>query len=82
MSVYTTTFAGSVPAGGLFAGAIASTWGVPASLAAGAVPTLLVGLVAFAWLRRLRRAERRERPVSPERAVAASADPLRMARRQ
>lgn len=82
MSVYTTTFAGSVPVGGLFAGAIASTWGVPASLAAGAVPTLLVGLVAFAWLRRLRRAERQERPIGPERAVAASRDPLRVARRQ
>jgi MFS family permease len=82
MSVYTTTFAGSVPAGGLISGAIASSWGVPASLVAGAVPTLVVGVVALGWLRGLRRAERDERAVTAERAIAASADPLRIARRQ
>ena len=37
MSVYTTVFAGSVPAGGLLMGAIASVWGVPLALMVGAV---------------------------------------------
>jgi hypothetical protein len=82
MSVYTIVFAGSVPAGGLFAGAIASTWSVPVSLLVGALLTLTVGLGGLAWLRRIRATERRERPVTPEIAVAASGDPLRIARRQ
>lgn len=82
MSVYTTVFAGSVPAGGLFAGAIASGWGVGAAFLVGAVLTLAVGFTSLAWLRRIRRADRRERAVSPEVAVAASGDPLRVARRQ
>lgn len=82
MSVYTTVFAGSVPAGGLFAGAIASTWGVGVAFLVGAVLTLGVGLGGFAWLRRIRRADRRARPVTPEMAVAASGDRMRIARRQ
>ena len=37
MSLYTTVFAGSVPAGGLLMGWIASAWGVPPSLLVGAI---------------------------------------------
>jgi MFS family permease len=54
MSVYTTVFAGSVPAGGLLMGAIASVWGVPLALMVGAVLSLAVGLGAWVWLRRIR----------------------------
>ena len=50
MSVYTTVFAGSVPAGGLLMGAIASVWGVPLALMVGAVLSLAVGLGAWVWL--------------------------------
>jgi hypothetical protein len=57
MSVYTTVFAGSVPAGGLLMGAIASTWGVPLALMIGAVLSLSVGIGAWFWLSRIRRAQ-------------------------
>ena len=54
MSVYTTVFAGSTPIGAIFAGAIASAANPVASLAAGGIGTLAVGLVGLAWLRRNR----------------------------
>jgi MFS family permease len=83
MSVYTTVFAGSVPAGGLFAGAIASQLGVPAAFMAGAALTLAVGLGSLVWLRRIRGADRRARAVRVEAAVGASGDPqLTIARRR
>lgn len=53
MSVYTTVFSGSVPAGGLIMGAIASSQGVPVALAIGAALSLAVGLLAWPWLRRI-----------------------------
>jgi MFS family permease len=58
MSLYTTVFAGSVPAGGLLMGWIASTWSVPAALFVGAILSLLVGVACWPWLSRIRRAER------------------------
>jgi MFS family permease len=83
MSVYTTLFAGSVPAGGLFAGAIASGWGVGVAFLAGAVLTLAVGVGGLVWLRRIRRSERRERRVTPEIAAGASGEvQLGIARRR
>jgi MFS family permease len=91
MSVYTTVFAGSVPAGGLFSGFIASSWGVAAAFLVGALLTLAVGVLSLVWLRRIRAGERRqrsramtgERSVAPEVAVGASGDPvLPVARRQ
>ena len=83
MAVYTTVFAGSVPAGGLISGAIASRWGVPTSLIVGAALTLAVGLGGLAWLRRIRRVQRAERPVKAEIAIGASGDTqLTAARRQ
>ena len=61
MSLYTTVFAGSVPAGGLLMGWIASSWGVPTSLMVGAILSLIVGLAAWPWLARIRRDQRAAR---------------------
>ncbi len=54
MSVYTTVFAGSVPAGALLMGAIASVWSVPLSLMIGALLSLGCGIGGWVWLRRIR----------------------------
>jgi predicted MFS family arabinose efflux permease len=53
MSVYTTVFAGSVPIGGLAAGAAASAIGVPWTTALGGLLSLLTGIGAFVWWRRI-----------------------------
>jgi MFS family permease len=83
MSVYTTVFAGSVPAGGLLMGFIASTWSVPAALMVGALVTLAIGIASVFWLRRIRSADRAERPVADRVAAAASGEsPLTVARRR
>ena len=56
MSFYVTVFAGSAPVGGLFAGAVAEAWGVPAAFLAGAALSFLtLGVVALG----LRAARRR-----------------------
>jgi hypothetical protein len=55
MSVYTTVFAGSVPAGGLLMGAVASAWDVPLAFILGGVLSLAVGVPALFWVGRLRR---------------------------
>jgi MFS family permease len=48
MSFYVTVFAGSAPLGGLFAGAVAEAWGVPAAFLAGAALSFLtLGVVAL-----------------------------------
>ncbi len=54
MSVYTTVFAGSTPIGGFLAGVLASSFGVPVSVAVGGAGSLIVGLAGYAWYRRLR----------------------------
>jgi MFS family permease len=77
MSVYTTVFAGSVPAGGLLMGAIASSWSVPAALLVGALATTVIGIGGWFWLRRIE--ARTPRPVAtprPERvrSTVATAD--------
>ena len=77
MSVYTTVFAGSVPAGGLLMGAIASAWSVPLALLIGALATTVVGVGGWLWLRRIE--ARSPRPVwapRPERVrtTIATAD--------
>jgi MFS family permease len=83
MSVYTTVFAGSVPAGGLLMGFIASTWSVPTALMVGALVTLGIGIASVFWLRRIRRADRAERPVAERVAAAAAGEsPLTVARRR
>jgi MFS family permease len=69
MSVYTTVFSGSVPAGGLLMGAIASGWGVPISLLIGGVLSVAGGAGAWLWLRRIHPEPRRV-----QRSALASAD--------
>jgi MFS family permease len=59
MSVYTTVFAGSVPVGGLAAGALASSIGVLPTIAVGGALTLAIGLGAVVWYRRIRAAAAR-----------------------
>jgi len=71
MSVYTTVFAGSVPAGGLLMGAIASSWGVPLALMIGALLSLAVGVAGWFWLRRIRA---QGRPVRLTVLATAAAD--------
>ena len=57
LSVYTTVFAGSTPIGGLVAGSLASSLGVPFALGFGAVLSLLVGVGAAIWYSRSRTAK-------------------------
>jgi MFS family permease len=54
LSVYTTVFVGSTPAGGLLVGWIASRYGVEASLAVAGIACAIVGVGGLAWLRRIR----------------------------
>jgi len=83
MSLYTTVFAGSVPAGGLLMGWIASTWGVPAALLVGALLSLAVGVAAWPWLTRIRASQKAERVTRAEVAGGAAADQrLTIARRR
>ena len=60
MSVYTTVFSASMPIGGLLMGALASTVGILEAIAIGGVLSLLSGLGAFFWYRRIRGRERSE----------------------
>ncbi len=53
ISVYTTVFVGSSPIGGILMGWVASRYGVDVSLAVGGVACAALGLIAFAWLRRI-----------------------------
>ena len=70
MSVYTTIFAGSTPIGGPIMGAVASVAGVAISLAVSGSIAAVVGLVAFAWVRR--RGLDRPLALPPARAPAAA----------
>ena len=54
MSVYTTVFSASMPIGGLLMGALASTVGILEAIAIGGVLSLVSGLGAFLWYRRIR----------------------------
>jgi MFS family permease len=90
MSLYTTVFAGSVPAGGLLMGWIASSWGVPTAIFIGAVLSLGVGLAAWPWLARIRRDQRAVRlnrvevmPAGAAGAAGAAGEPrMTVARRR
>jgi MFS family permease len=83
MSVYTTVISGSVPAGGLLMGALASRWEVPLAFAVGGLLTLAVGIGAWYWLRQLEaRGEARlpTRKVVPGVAIGADASTFPSAR--
>jgi len=54
MSVYTTVFSASMPVGGLLMGVLASSIGILEAIAIGGALTLLTGLGALIWWRRLR----------------------------
>ena len=54
MSVYTTVFSASMPVGGLLMGALASTLGILEAIAIGGVLSLLSGIGALVWYRRIR----------------------------
>jgi MFS family permease len=83
MSLYTTVFAGSVPAGGLLMGWIASVWGVSTALLVGALLSVAVGLLAWPWLARIRRDQRTARANRVGVAAGAAGDPrLTVARRR
>ena len=75
MSVYTTVFSGSVPAGGLLMGAIGSAWGVPAALLIGGALSLVCGLGAWIWVRRIHPAPRPVRRGSVASADIGAIDP-------
>jgi MFS family permease len=53
MSVYTTVFSASMPVGGLLMGVLASSIGILEAIAIGGALSLLTGLVALVWWRRL-----------------------------
>jgi len=57
MSVYTTVFSASVPIGGIAAGILASTLGVPTTLALSGGLSLLAGIGAAVWWSRIRRTD-------------------------
>jgi MFS family permease len=82
MSFYVTVFAGSAPLGGLFAGAVAETWGTPAAFLAGAALSFLTLGVVVLGLRAARRrgelgvtnlATRSRAPGAPEARGASAA---------
>ena len=53
MSVYTTVFSASMPIGGLLMGAVASTIGILQAVAIGGVLSLVCGVGALVWYRRI-----------------------------
>jgi MFS family permease len=73
MSVYTTVFSASMPIGGLLMGALASSIGILETIAIGGVLSLLSGVGAFVWYRRLQARERAE-GVERAEATAGAAD--------
>jgi MFS family permease len=77
MSVYTTVFSASMPVGGLLMGIIASSVGIFEAIAIGGVLSLLTGLGAFVWYRRLKARERAiDRAVDRGVDRAVQADPV------
>lgn len=54
ISVYMTVFAGSTPIGGLLAGSLASSLGVPLAVLVGGAGSVVAGAAGVVWYRRLR----------------------------
>jgi len=74
MSVYTTCFSASVPAGGVLMGGIASAFSVPASLFVGAILSIVCGVGAWIWLDRIQATGRRPALRSVPGGAVAAAD--------
>ncbi|HET7473732.1 MAG TPA: MFS transporter [Candidatus Limnocylindrales bacterium] len=74
MSVYTTCFSASVPAGGVLMGGIASAFTVPASLFVGAILSIVCGVGAWIWLDRIQATGRRPALRSVPGGAVAAAD--------
>jgi MFS family permease len=72
MSVYTTVFSASMPIGGLVMGVLASSIGILEAIAIGGALSLLTGLVALVWWRRLARPSTAGGAVELPGAVSAS----------
>jgi hypothetical protein len=62
MSVYTTVFSASVPIGGIAAGTLAATLGVPATLAISGGLSVAAGIGAAVWWWRTRDPETQPAP--------------------
>lgn len=73
MSVYTTVFSASGPIGGLLMGVLASTLGIAIAIAIGGALSLLTGIVAIVWYRRIRAGERLERTLAASTAAGTDA---------
>jgi MFS family permease len=81
MAVYTTVFSASMPIGGLLMGILASSVGILEAIAVGGVLSLVSGLGALVWWRRIRSREASATPVpstpraEAELTVVQSTDP-------
>jgi len=75
MSVYTTVFAGSTPIGGLLTGVLASAISIPFAIAVGGAGSLVVGVGAYAWYRRIAPAMADVPVAIPAAATALGAEP-------
>ncbi len=76
MSVYTTVFSASMPVGGLLMGALASSLGILQAIAIGGALSLLCGVGALVWYRRLRgRSVAPATPQSTEPSTTAAFSP-------
>ena len=73
MSVYTTVFSASTPIGGLAAGALATSIGILPTVALGGALTLVTGLGALVWWRRLSRNGQAAVGVQPARPAQSTA---------
>ena len=72
MSVYTTVFSASMPIGGLLMGVLASSIGILEAIAIGGVLSLLSGLAALVWYRRIRSREAAAAGATAEETMAAA----------
>jgi MFS family permease len=75
MSVYTTVFSASMPIGGLLMGVLASSVGILEAIAVGGLLSLLSGLGAMIWWRRLRPRAMTATKAESEAAVVQSIEP-------
>lgn len=80
MSIYATVFAGSMPAGGLVMGAIASNAGVDVAMLLGGVLSTATALGGYLWLSRIRAERALARARAAREAVAGEGPALRAVR--